>query len=166
MKFFIYTVVFLACLVLQVLFSTYFRISGIAPNILLVFVVSNSIIGDYKYGLFWGLITGLTLDIMIGRALGLNALLFMYIGLLTGLLSDRVYRESLLPPMFFVLLSTLFYSLTTYFILFYHRSGFFTWDFFSSHIGTEMLYNAIMILMMHRLIVFIDAFVTEKANIY
>lgn len=166
MRFFIYTVVFLSFLIMQVLFSTYFRISGIAPNFLLVFVISNSLIRDHKYGFFWGLTTGLVLDIMIGRALGFNALFFMYIGLLIGLLADRIYRESLLPPMFFVILSTLFYNLATYFVFFYRTSGLFTWDFFSSQIGVEMMYNAIIVLIVHNFIVYIDVFVTEKTNIY
>lgn len=67
-------------------------IFGISPNLFLVFIVAASMIKGKKTGAICGFVYGLVFDLLIGRMIGVNALLYMYAGLFAGLLCERFIR--------------------------------------------------------------------------
>lgn len=69
-------------------------IFGIHPNAFLVFIVLVGFLRGRREGAVCGLIFGFVYDLLIGRLIGLNAILFMYTGFLAGLLGENYFRES------------------------------------------------------------------------
>jgi len=64
---------------------------GIAPNLFLCFVV---VIGYYRgvlEGGICGMVFGLVYDLLIGRMIGVNAMLYLYLGVGAGLLGSRFF---------------------------------------------------------------------------
>ena len=58
-----------------------------------VLVVCFGLLGGTGYGMFTGLSGGLLQDILYGSSIGLNALHYLIIGYLTGLLYERIYVD-------------------------------------------------------------------------
>lgn len=86
----------------------------------------------------------------------------MYIGLLTGVLSTRLYRERIFPAVFFATSATALYGVITYFVYFFWETGWMSWYFFSRTIGIEICYNGLMMMIVHRFLHGIDTFLQEK----
>ncbi len=75
--------------VLQPTLISSIGIFGIAPNLFLVFIVAAAMIKGKKTGAVCGFVYGLVFDLLVGRMIGVNALLYMYAGLFAGLLCER-----------------------------------------------------------------------------
>lgn len=63
----------------------------VAPNTFLIFVVIAGYLRGRKEGAAAGLIFGLLYDMLIGKMMGVNALLYMYIGFGAGILSEKFF---------------------------------------------------------------------------
>lgn len=84
-----YAVWLLIAAVLQPTVMRWIEIFGTSPNVFLIFVISAALIRGKKSGAICGLVFGLTLDMIVGRMIGVNALIFMYAGFFVGILCER-----------------------------------------------------------------------------
>lgn len=64
-------------------------IFGVSPDLFLIFVICAAMLRGMWDGAICGFVFGLTLDMIIGRMIGMNAILYMYAGLMTGVLNER-----------------------------------------------------------------------------
>lgn len=84
-----YAVWLLIAALLQPTVMRWMEIFGIGPNIFLIFVIAAALIRGKRAGAVCGLVFGLVLDMLVGRMIGVNALIFMYAGFLVGILCER-----------------------------------------------------------------------------
>ncbi len=91
-------------------------ILGISPNIPLIFIVMTALFRGKKEGAICGAIFGFVFDVMIGRLIGVSSLLFMYIGILTGIVSERIISDTgVIASVILIFISNLVYA-TLYYI--------------------------------------------------
>lgn len=103
-----YLVWLLIISVLQPTVMGWIEIFGITPDMFLIFVVCAGLLRGMWDGAICGFVFGLVLDLIIGRMIGLNAALYMYAGLITGVLKDKyINSDSAVTNGVFVLGSTL-----------------------------------------------------------
>ncbi|MEG2670006.1 MAG: rod shape-determining protein MreD, partial [Oscillospiraceae bacterium] len=69
-------------------------IYGITPNLFLIVAVIFGFLRGKNEGAIGGFVLGLVFDLLVGRFIGLNAILYMYIGFCTGLLGEYYFRQS------------------------------------------------------------------------
>jgi len=81
-------------------------------------VVSSAVLRGQATGAIVGLFAGLLVDILGGRAIGFNAILYMYIGFFTAWLCERFYNKRYKVVFVFVIMANLVYSLLYYFFSF------------------------------------------------
>lgn len=92
--------------VIQEGFFNYARLFGVKPNILLVFLYLLAVRLPVRQALVAGVCTGLYIDILYSRFLGLYALLFMYFAVLAAgvsygpLKENRLWMAGMAPPFF------------------------------------------------------------------
>lgn len=67
------------------------EIWGIAPNLFLCFVVMIGFFRGTVEGAVCGVIFGLVYDLLIGRMIGVNALIYLYLGLGAGVLGTQFF---------------------------------------------------------------------------
>lgn len=115
-------VVFLIVIANVILESTlfqYFRIFGVKPDFCIILIVSYALLQGSTYGSMIGLGSGLLLDMMFGRTIGLNAFAYMLTGYFIGRLHDNVFKDSFIPAVLFnfaaVFISQHLYLLLAYF---------------------------------------------------
>lgn len=91
----------LACLLLlsflvQSVLGSFLAIRGIAPNVILVVVVSYGLLFGWQVGGAAGVIGGLLLDLTTGRFIGIHVLSLGIVGFLVGLVEERVFKDNVL----------------------------------------------------------------------
>lgn len=64
---------------------------GIAPNLFLCFVVLIGFFRGTYEGAVCGAVFGLVFDLLVGRMIGVNALIYLYLGLIAGFLSMQFF---------------------------------------------------------------------------
>lgn len=108
--------------IVQTTVLQHFSIAHVVPNTALIIIITISLLkGKYK-GAFIGLIAGLLQDILFSKIIGINALIYFLIGYVTGLLNNKVFKESIALPFLTVAVSTLSYHIMYYlFMLFLSR---------------------------------------------
>lgn len=156
-KILVYAFIITFLTVLQSILPSYIRIYGVVPNLLLTYVVSNALIKGKSEGALIGLIVGFLFDIISAKLLGVNALIFMYFGMVTGYFYKSLYRESVVTAMFFSCIATFLYNSIMFVIWIYPKSEIGIMNSFFKISLSEMIYNCIGIIIIHKIVLKIEA---------
>lgn len=93
------------CFTLQSTLFQAFSFAGIVPNLLIIITSAFGFMAGRKEGMFVGFLGGLVMDIFYSQVIGLNALIFMYIGYTNGMFNRIFYPEDVKFPILFITLS-------------------------------------------------------------
>lgn len=155
-RFLVSTLLVLLCFILQTTVFKELAFGGIVPNLLIVLASSFGFMRGEKTGLLIGFFCGLLADIFFGDVLGLNAMIYMYIGYLNGKFSPIFYPEDIKLPLALILGSDLIYGVVNYVILFLMRGRFDVQYYFMNIILPEMVYTILVTLLLYPLILIIN----------
>ncbi|NPV27203.1 MAG: rod shape-determining protein MreD [Firmicutes bacterium] len=87
------------------------EIGGVKPDLVLIWVILMSLLRGSRWGAVFGALSGILLDILAGRHVGLNALALFLTGLVAGQLEGKVFKENYLVPIGAVFVGTIFHAL-------------------------------------------------------
>ena len=76
--------IFIILYFIQANFFGWFTIAGISPNIFVIYILFLGLFTDNKFSLIMALLTGITLDLVIGKTLGATAVLFCLISIIAN----------------------------------------------------------------------------------
>lgn len=151
------------CLVLQCTVIQKIAIGSVAPNLLVVFVVSVGLMRGHRTAMFTGFFTGLLWDLLYGSYLGLYAFLYMAIGFLSGYACKIFYDNNTKVPMLMAAGGDILYNLGAYCFIFLIES--FTFlsksraplDFFARRIMIpEMIYTLFLTAVVYKIFYWIN----------
>lgn len=127
-------------------------IFGVVPNTALIFVILFSLNKGKYYGGFVGMAIGFIQDIMFSTTMGVNAFIYFFIGYIIGTLENTVSRDSIIPPVIFSILGTIFYNFIYFFFMFFlsRRVHFFV--HMKDVMIIEIIYNTIATLIIYKII--------------
>ena len=83
----------IVCFLLQCTVLNLISIGSVTPNLLVVLCVSMGLMRGRKSGLWVGFFSGLLVDLFFGSVFGFYALIYMYIGYLSGY-AHRIYYDN------------------------------------------------------------------------
>lgn len=133
------------------IFST-FTIAGISPNLFVIYILFIGLFANQVLGIAFGILIGLVLDFLYGRAIGVSAVMACVIGYLGSYFDKNFSKENKLTIMFMVAGSTLIFELGTYFlnsiILEFNRE----FMYFTKIVTIEIIYNIILSIILYPLI--------------
>jgi len=141
----IFVTVIAQCLLFQV-----FEIASIKPNLLLLLTCSFGLMRGRTSGLLTGFFSGLTLDVLFPGQLGMQALIYMWIGYFSGYCYRIFYDDDIKTPLMLVTIGDLVYGMYIYIgtFLIRGRTGF---GFYLTRIMIpEMLYTIMMTIVLYR----------------
>ena len=144
------------CFVLQTTTFQTLSFAGIAPNLLIIVVASFGLMRGKTEGMYIGFFSGLLIDIFFGFYLGVYALLYMYVGDVTGLFQKRYYPEDIKLPLLIISASDLVSNLLVYLILFLTRSRYDFGYYFGNVILPELVYTTIITIFLYLLLLKIN----------
>ena len=145
-------IVFVLIYFLQVnIFSSY-TIAGIKPNLFVIYVLFIGLFANQVLGISLGVVFGLVLDFLYGKAIGPSAVMFCVIGYLGAYFDKNFSKENKLTIIFIVAGSTFIYELGVYFL----NSVILEFDrevlYFIKIILIEVLYNVLLSIILYPLI--------------
>ncbi len=144
------------CFLLQTTVFKGLAFGGIVPNLLIVLTAAFGFMRGERTGLLVGFFCGLLADIFFGNVLGLNAMIYMYIGYFNGKFNRIFFPDDIKLPLLLIFLSDLAYGFLYYVTLFLMR-GRFQLDYYFLHvILPEIVYTLLMTLLLYPLILRIN----------
>ena len=84
---------------LQANFFTWFTISGVMPNLFVIFILFIGLFIGKKMGLVFGIIFGIYLDFLVGKSIGISGLMLGMIGLLAEYVDKNFSKDSRITMM-------------------------------------------------------------------
>lgn len=137
---------------LQVNIFSSFTIAGVAPNLFVIYILFIGLFANQILGISFGILIGLFLDFLYGRAIGVSAVMFCIIGYLGSYFDKNFSKENKLTIMFMVAGATFIFELGTYFlnsmILEFTRE----FLYFFKIVFIEILYNIILSIILYPII--------------
>lgn len=113
-KILLYAVCVFLIVSLQTTMLEFTKFSNIKPNIAIVFITVVSLMRNSFEGASVGLFMGLMQDIASGKLTGFYALIGLYLGVMIGVISKRLYKKSAAIVIIFTFVATLIYEIAVY----------------------------------------------------
>ena len=137
---------------LQVNIFSSFTIAGISPNLFVIFILFIGLYATQFWGISFGVVCGLILDLIFGKTIGVSAVMLCVIGYLGSYFDKNFSKESRLTIIFMVIGATIVYEFGVYFI----NSIILEFDrellYFAKIIAVEVLYNILLTIILYPLI--------------
>lgn len=138
--------------ILQSTVFQHFRIGGVLPNTALIIVVSISMLSGRKKGITAGIVTGILQDIFFSKAIGINVLIYAFLGYFIGGVEGRLFKDNYITPLILISLSTFFYHSIYYILMHFLRHSVDYLSVLRTTIFTETIYNSIVGILMYRIL--------------
>lgn len=124
---------------------------GVVPNTGLIIVVLISLLRGKRIGSIAGLLIGLLQDIIFSTVIGVNGIIFFFIGYIIGMNEGKLAKDNILIPVFITFLATLSYHLLYYLFMFFLGHSINFSIFFKKVVLLEMLYNSLLSILFYKL---------------
>lgn len=138
----------------------YIRIGDIAPNFMIITIVSFALLRGNKEGAIIGAFAGLLNDISFGLQIGPSIVSYALIGYICGKLNKNFYRENFVIPVICTLLSSLFYS-SMHIIAFVLRGKLSFVYFIKAIVIPELIYTITLSLIIYQVAYLINEKIEE-----
>lgn len=149
---FILILIFLLLYLLHSNFFIWFNIAGIMPNLFVILVLFVGLFLGRKEGIFLGVFFGIFLDLLIGRRIGICALMFGLVGFFGGYLDKNFSKESRITLMVMVMGVTAFYEIGTYILNAFFLSTLVEIWTFIRILAIEVIFNIFLTIILYPLI--------------
>lgn len=134
---------------LQENFFGFFTISGIMPNLFVIFILFTGLFTNRTIGTIYGIIVGLVLDFLVGKSIGINAVTLGTIGLLAAIFDKNFSKSSRITIMFMVLGMTVLFESVQYFLRYIIFSINIEIVNFIKILAIEVIYNLILTIIVY-----------------
>lgn len=162
MRWLITCLILIVNLILQSTLFQYIGIMGIKPNTAIIIVASIAFMRGEIDGGITGLIAGFLQDSFFGMFLGLNMFIYMIIGYLCGKFLSGFYKESIIIPTLIALVADFCYGFLFYTISILMRGYTNFLYFLSTIILPEMVYTAVVSIILYQLLFRINMWYDER----
>lgn len=145
-------VVFLAFYFLQANFFSWFTIAGISPNIFIILILFIGLYTDNKFSIILSLLIGITLDLVVGKTLGVTAITFALIAIICGYFDKNFSKDNKLSIIILIISITVICEVITYLLNCLILETSIETTAFIKILSIEVFYNAILTFIFFNLI--------------
>lgn len=163
-----YISIFLLNIICFVLQSTVFqelKLANIAPNLMVIITAASGLMYGRKAGMFSGVLGGLFMDTMYSGVIGLNILIFAFIGYLNGMANKLYFKEDLSIPLISIAGSDLVYGLLFYVFRFLLRGRLDLFYYLGHIIIPEMIYTIFLGVLLYKFMRWLEEKVDPEETI-
>lgn len=152
-------IVFIAFLLQTTSFQS-LALANVVPNLLLIVTICYSYLRGRTSGILTGFFCGLLLDMVYGSVVGLYAFVFMTIGFIIGFCQKVYFTDSLILPSILIVAGDFLYGIY-YFVTEFLMRGRIHFGFYFLHvILPEMIYTALVGILVYRFLDTLERFLT------
>lgn len=106
-RFFVYLLLMMLTLIIQLVIPPSFAIFGVKPDLLLILVVIIALIRGRKYGSGFGFIAGSLQDLFLGGFFGVFTFIKTFIGIVVGLIEGNFFKEQYIISTLVIFVATI-----------------------------------------------------------
>ncbi len=136
---------------LQANFFSWFTISGIKPNLFVIFILFIGLFGNRSMGIIYGAVFGIFLDLVYKIDVGINLIGLVLVGLIAILFNKNFSKDSRITIMFMVFGTTVIFELITYFVTYVLYSTNLEILAFIKILIIEVIYNILITIIIYPL---------------
>ena len=144
---------FLTIYLMQVNFFSWFNLSGVMPNLIVILVLTIGLFTGKRLGIIFGLIYGISLDFFIGKSIGIYGIMLGTVGFLGGYLDKRFSKNSRVTMMLAVFLVTVIYETGVYGLNYIMNSAQISLFYFIRTLIMEIIFNEILTIIFYPTII-------------
>ena len=137
-------IILLFVLAIQDAWMPFHAIRGVMPCLPLIYVVFIALFKGERYGLYFGAIVGLLMDLSVGKYLGLNLLAMTLTGFSVGRVMQNFYKANVFIPMGSVALACVIYYPCYLFLGVFAGTGVPFWKNIISYVPFATIYNTLL----------------------
>lgn len=154
-------IIFIAFILQTTIFQS-LALADVVPNLLLIVTVCYAYLRGRTSGLLIGFLCGLLLDMMYGSVIGLYAFIFMTLGFIIGFCQKIYFTDSLLLPSILITAGDFVYGIYYFVTEFLMRGRIHLGFYFLHVILPEMIYTALVGILIYRLLDALERFLTSQ----
>jgi len=144
---------FIIIYLLQSNLFNWFNLSGVKPNLFVILVLTIGLFAGKKLGVILGIFFGIVIDCLIGKNIGVSAIMLGFIGFFGEFLDKNFSKDSRITMITMIAISTLVYEVGIIaFNYFINNSVIFSWYLIKTLI-IELIYNSIITIIIYSLII-------------
>ncbi len=129
---------------------------NVSPNLLLITVVSLGLMRGQRTGLLSGFFSGLLCDVFLSPYMGFYAILYMYLGYMSGSFNKVFFPEDVKLPMGLIAGSDILYGLACYAFMFLLR-GKLNFSYYLLHVCIpECIYTMVITVILYPVLLWIN----------
>lgn len=153
-------------LLIQINLLNIIPLFGVAANIGIVLVVGLSLMSGRFVGALTGGVYGLLVDVIFSKTIGINILLYILVGALTGHISNGFSKDNKAAMVMVVSITTVLFELASVFALMLLQNGQLDMIRVLIIIALEVVYNILLTLIFNKFIVAIGEIINKSKNSY
>ncbi len=146
-------ITFLIIYLLQSNFFSWFNLSGVMPNLFIIFILMIGLFCGEERGIAFGIIFGISLDFFIGKSIGISAIMLGIIGFLGGYLDKNFSKDSRFTMIIMIIVSTLLYEIGNYLFHYLVNNASIKIGLLIKLLIIESVYNTIITIILYPIIV-------------
>lgn len=143
---------FLILYFLQINFFNWFTISGISPNLFVIFLLFVGLFGGKRVGIPLGLVIGILLDFFMSKKIGMSAIMLAVIGGLGGILDKNFSKDSRMTIILMTAMVTFLYEFGMYLLNYFIVSSTIELIPFLKIVVIEILYHVLLVIIFYPLL--------------
>lgn len=136
--------IFIILYFIQADFFSWFTIAGVSPNTFIMFILFLGLFTDNLFSIIIALLTGITLDLIVGRTACITPIIFCLVAIIAGYFDKNFSKESKLTIMIMVVGMTIVCETANYFLNAAILESIVEIKSFIRILLIETLYNAIL----------------------
>ena len=148
--------IIIVCFLLESIVFEKLPFASITPNLLIIVTSSFGFMRGKKEGMAVGFICGLLYDIMFNDLIGFYALVYTLIGYANGFFRKIFYDDDIKLPLILIVSSDFLFGNIVCIFMFIMRSKFHYFYYLKSVIIPEVIYTALVTLVLYQVILFIN----------
>lgn len=143
-------------IILQSTLCQEIAIASIKPNLLIILIVSFGLMRGRRTGMLTGFFCGLLADLFFESIIGFNALIYLWVGYLSGYFYRIFYDDDIKTPLFLISISDLAYGIIHYCFRFLLRGRIQFFRYLGRIILPEVFYTLILTILCYRILYWIN----------
>lgn len=150
MSVYLILLIMLGNIVLESTIINRFTVFGVVPNLTLILIIIVALSRGKRIGSITGLFSGLIIDILFSPAIGINALIYFFIGYLVGMLEQKFSKDNILMPILMTISFTVFYHVTYLLLMFFLNQRVSIDGVLRNKLLIEIVYNSILMIPLYK----------------
>ena len=153
-------------LILQSAVCPLIAIASIKPNLLIILIVSFGLMRGRRSGMLTGFCCGLLTDLFFESVIGMNALIYMWVGYFSGFFYRIFYDDDVKTPIVLISVTDLVYGIVQYLVLFLPRGRIHFFYYLGRIILPEVIYTLLVTVVIYQILFHINKALssTEKRS--